>query len=213
MASEFRLILRLHTPVIMPVAAPRLDVMLHEAMCRLHQDWTTLHDLPLEKDPETGVYRASQLILGTTATRPLTAISQKLVTSVFRQDLHLAHKVKARFMTTFPDGNKLTPHQGIGAPYALFYGVGDGQQCAELLSLLSGIGREHARHYGAFSVERLESSTAERWRLRPWPSDHPAGWAPCTETFSQDQLCLRPRQAPAEVMRPPRLLREVLHAH
>lgn len=212
MDNGFRIIMRFHTPLIMPVATPRLDILLHEALCRLHQDWTAAHELPLEKDSATGVYCGSQLIPAVTPSKPMVASSEKLVTAVFRQDLHLARNTKRRFGSQVPDGNKLTSHQGISIPYGLFYGVGDADQCAALLSLLGSMGREHARHYGSFTVERLESTDAPMWRLRPWPIDYSEGWAPCREKFVEDHLALLPSQSSVPVMRPPRLMREVLHA-
>jgi len=212
MADEFRLVLRMHTPIIMPTVTPRLDVLLHEAMCRLNQNWEGAHRLPLENEAGANVYCASQLILGSTPDRPLSASSERLVSTVFRQDLYLAGKVKKRFGSTFPDGNRLTPHSAISTPFAIFYGVGDGQACAELLGMLSGIGREHARHYGAFNVERLERDTSSRWRLRPWPIGHPNAWETSAEPYVEDKQSLRPKEKPVGVMRPPRMIREVMHA-
>lgn len=208
----FRLILRLHTPLILPPVVPRLDVLLHEAMCRLTQDWETPHVLPLEKDARTGVACASQMVLGITLERPLSASTEKLVGSAYRQDLHLASNVKKRLEHKFPDGGTLTTHAAMRAPFAIFYGQGDGLRCAQLLGLLSGIGREHARHYGAFDVERIEKAQAPGWRLRSWPEDHPEGWAPCEAAFTVDRLSLAPGQPDVAVMRPPRLIREVLNA-
>lgn len=209
--NGFQLLLRLHTPILMPVVVPRLDILLQEALSRLHQDWKRAHALPLDTEPATGIYCASQLIVGVTPQRPLVAASAKLVSSVTRQDLHLASNVKQRFKSVFPDGNRLTSHKGISTPYALFYGWGDADKCAALLSLLSGIGREHARHYGSFDVLSVAHDVEGHWRLRPWPAAFPEGWRACNTQFIEDRLSLMPREAPAPVMRPPRLIREVLH--
>lgn len=208
--NGFRLLLRMHTPILMPIVVPRLDTLLHEALSRMHQDWETQHVLPLDTDTETGVYCSSQLVIGVTPQRPMVASSEKLVSSVTRQDLHLASDVKRRFKSVFPDGNRLTPHKGILSPYAVFYGSGDAEHCAALLSLLSGIGREHARHYGSFDVLNVAHDAGEHWRLRPWPVEYDKGWSSCDTQFVEDRLSLMPCEVPASVMRPPRLIREVL---
>lgn len=213
MEQSFKLTLKLHTPIILPRRMVRLDTLLLEAQRRLHQDWETPHELPLARFAGSELYCASQLILGSTASRPLAASTEKLVTTVTRQDLTKAAKVKRRFGSTFPDGEKLTQHQAIAAPYALFYGVGDAQRCAALLTLLSGIGREHARHYGAFTLAGIEDDQEERWRLRPWPIETEEGWMPSPETFVDDVLSVTPgRGEDVAVKRPPRLIREVVYA-
>lgn len=209
-SKGFRLILRFHTPVIMPTASPRLDLLLHEAMCRLHQDWESRHELPLERDVETGVYCASQLLVGVTPRRPLVSTTEKLVSAVTRQDLHLASNTKKKFSSQLPDANKLTQHHGISIPFGVFYGVGDAARCADLLPFLSGLGRESARHYGSFDIERIEPSTDDSWRLRPWPVEHSPGWSSCPHEFIEDKLMLEAGDEEVIVMRPPRLIREVL---
>lgn len=208
---DFALILRLHTPIIMPRAVPRLDILLQEAMSRLHQDWETAHVLPLARCDEAGVYCASQLVLAITPDASLTSTTEALVSTVTRQDLHLTRDCKTTIRHTGPDANRMTSHQGITAPFAIFYGRGDAEACAELMTLLSGIGREHARHYGAFSVERVQPDEQANWRLRPWPVAQSAQWEDTGHRFIEDHLMLNPCQASEPVMRPRRLIREVLH--
>lgn len=208
----FKLTLRLHTPVILPTVTPRLDVLLQEAMSRLWQDWDTAHALPLARCSDTGVYCASQMIFGTTPGCPLTHSSEKLVSAAHRQDLHLARGCKKKLRDVGADGNKLTLHHGTGAPFAIFYGVGDPEQCATLLPLLGGIGREHARSYGSFTVLGMSPDTSERWRLRPWPlSGDDTRWQTVGERFTQDRLALTPKADREAVVRPGRLIREVVN--
>jgi hypothetical protein len=155
--DAFCLRLRLHTPLILPRATPRLDVLLAEAVRNLRLDWATpiqTSDIPLVWDTKLGGLRGSQLVFGTTPRSGLVAESVAFPTAIRRLPFsEVSPPIRKRITVDGgPTAPRLSEHPALLAPYALFYGVGDAMRCAELLTLLTGIGREHAHGCGEFSV-------------------------------------------------------------
>ena len=85
-------------------------------------------------------------------------------------------------------------------------------RCAELLSLLTGIGREHARGCGQFSIEAVVSRPEDdtRWCQRPWPVDKAHAHAGQSYRPVVDHLALVPGDDDQPVLRPPRVLKEAM---
>lgn len=212
--ATFRLVLALHAPVILPVVPPRLDTLLLEGTRRLTQDWQARHPLPLVIDDALGRYRASQIIFASTPHRPLTAVQVGLSTKTLKSDLTLVKKLPKRLRQDGgPDAQRLTSHQAISAPYAYFYADGDAEECLKCLSVIRALGREHKRHYGAFSIEGVEAMDSTRWALRSWPEHEKARAAELVEeTWIADQQRLGDGEPACSVVRPPRVIREVRHA-
>ncbi|WLI74012.1 hypothetical protein [Halomonas alkalicola] len=216
--DTFCLRLKLHTPLILPRAAPRLDVLLAEAVRNLRLDWDTpiqASDIPLAWDAELRGLRGSQLVFGTTPQSGLVAESVPFPTAIRRLPFsEVSPPIRKRITVDGgPTAPRLSEHPALLAPYALFYGVGDAMRCAELLTLLSGIGREHAHGCGLFSVESIESLPDDdgRWRWRPWATDK--GHAHAEQPYPPvvDHLALVPGGDDQPVLRPPRVLKEALH--
>lgn len=210
MADAFQLQLRLHTPVILPTVVPRLDTLLTEATRRLHLDWDALVEtLPLSFDSQQGGYRASQLIFGVTRWQGIEAHTIKYSSDVKALPLQQMNKGK-RVIKMDGGGTapKLTRHTAHLSPYLLLYGEGDGQQCAELLSLLGGIGLEHARGQGFFTVESIKKDPTNRWQLRPWRTGEMHKNRDYTAI--PDVLSMTSGGKSEPVYRPPRMLKEVL---
>lgn len=213
MAKAFQLVLRLHTPVILPIITPRLDTLLAEAVRHHRLDWESpVDELPLTWDEQRGGYRGSQAVFGTTAEHGLSGQTIELPSSVRQLPLHAAIRGKKRVKSVKLDGAstapKLTSHNGYLSPYLIFYGDGDPQACLKLLSMIHHVGKEHARGQGFFTVESVESDTGEGWRMRPWRSadDHTSDrYTPVPDTL---RMGLVGDDVP--VFRPPRVLREVL---
>lgn len=210
MAMAFQLRLRLHTPVILPRVVPRLDTLLTEAMRRLHLDWQTpVQDLPLVFDKEHGGYRGSQVVFGITPWQGLEAHPIKYISNV--TSLPLGQARSARKSIKLDGGGtapKLSQHTAYLSPYLLFYGEGDVQRCAELLSLLGGIGLEHARGQGHYTVETVIEDPKSRWKQRPWRTGHlhrGLGY-----TAVPDMLAMTVEGENESVHRPPRILKEVV---
>ena len=212
--AGFRLVLALHAPVILPDVVPRLDTLLMEGARRLMQNWEDDHPLPLVFDDHVQGYRASQLIFGTTTQKPMVASSPGLSTKMLQSDLTLVNKLPKRLRQDGgPDAQRLTRHQAISAPYAVFYGDGDAHACTQLLSAISAVGREHKRHYGAFTIHSIEASESDRWALRPWPAENKSSASQYLETeWMVDQIATSVRGAQRPVIRPARVLREKLNA-
>lgn len=138
--------------------------------------------------------KGSQLVLGTTRRHGLVATSVPFPTAVTQLPYRKASPpIRKRIKL---DGGPLAPrlseHPALLAPYALFYGVGDGERCAERLSLLTGLGCEHASGWGEFAVEDVEAlapaalgsraGTRARWPALPTrgrPTSHGAGEHRC----------------------------------
>lgn len=220
MASHaFCLRLRLHTPVILPRVAPRLDVLLAEATRCLRLDWdtnVTCEDIPLDWDVSLEGLKGSQLVFGTTRRHGLVATSAPFSTAVtqlpYRQaSPPIRKRIKLDGGTTAP---RLSEHPALLAPYALFYGVGDGDRCAALLMLLTGLGCEHASGWGEFTVEDVVHMPSEdrRWHQRPWAADRGHAHAGLPYQPVVDQLATVPGGADVPVLRPPRILKEFLDA-
>jgi hypothetical protein len=196
MASHaFCLRLKLHTPLILPRAAPRLDVLLAEAVRHLRLDWETPiqpEDIPLAWDAELGGLRGSQLVFGTTRQAGLVAASVPFPTAVAQLPFgEVSPPIRKRLkLDGGPTAPRLSQHSALLAPYALFYGVGDAMRCAELLTLLTGIGREHAHGCGQFSVEGFEKPAGRRYPLVPAPLGHRPATGPC-------RAALPPRRRPS----------------
>lgn len=207
--TAFRILLKIHTPLIMPRVAPRLPRLLAEALSRCHGDWTHAHELPIAPDTVTG-FKGSQLILATRPTQPLAATTVSLPDFTDGLDFLQVRKPPGPFKEGSANHpRRFTKYPAIQTPYAFFYGVGDGDKTARLLTLLDGLGREHMRGYGHFEVMDVQPDTENRWRQTPHRASRtiPAK-LPFEPVF--DHLCLEPGQAAVDVWRPRQLLREVL---
>lgn len=211
--SLFRLVLKLHAPLILPQTTPRLDSLLQEAMARRHQDWQTRHDLPLKFDSALGVYRASQMIFGMTAQQSIASSTIKFATQEHGLDRAKVKKPKRRIRK---DGgihvSKMTSHTGYYAPYVLFYAQGDPEAVERLLAMLSGIGREYANGFGYFTIAQTMlvhqgPGANQPWRFRPLP-------AGTTNDVPFDPIPgvahLVPNGEHVDVVRPRRMLRETM---
>lgn len=218
MASQaFCLQIKLHTPLILPRATPRFDVLLAEAVRHLRLDWGTpvqLEEIPLVWDAELGGLRGSQLIFGTTRQAGLVAASVPFPTAITQLPFsEISPPIRKRLkMDGGPTAPRLSQHAALLAPYALFYGEGDAMRCAELLTLLTGIGREHAHGCGQFTVESVEPLPDEdaRWQQRPWAIDQPQVHTGQPYRPVIDHLALVPGGVDKPVLRPPRVLKEAL---
>lgn len=217
----FCLRLRLHTPLILPRAVPRLDVLLAEAVRHLRLDWRTPvqpDDIPLAWDSELSGLCGSQLVFGTTRQTGLAATGVPFPTAVTQLPFGefsppIGRRIKLDGGPTAP---RLSQHAALRAPYALFYGRSDSQEdalrCAQLLTLLTGIGREHAHGCGEFSVEGIEPLPQDdtRWRQRPWAIERPEAHVGQPYRPVVDHLALVPGGGDQPVLRPPRVLKEAL---
>lgn len=211
--ATFRLVLALHAPVIMPVVAPRLETLLLEGTRRLTQDWSSDHALPLVMDEALGGYRASQIIFAPTPNQPLAAQGIGLSTKMLNSDLTLVRKLPKRLRQDGgPDAQRLTQHQAIRSPYAYFYADGDMDECLRRLAVIRAVGRETKRHFGAFTVDRIEAVASNQWALRPWPADQREHVAELAGgTWVDDVLKLNAGYQAQPVVRPPRVLRDTHH--
>ena len=126
MASQaFCLQLKLHTPVILPHAAPRLDILLAEAVRILRLDWETpvkASDIPLTWDAELGGLRGSQLVFGTTRQSGLVAASVPFPTTITQLPFtQVSPPIRKRIqMDAGPTAPRLSQHPALLAPCALF---------------------------------------------------------------------------------------------
>ncbi|PJX12707.1 hypothetical protein CWI66_16200 [Halomonas sp. 141] len=208
-AQAFRLLLQLHTPLILPLVVPRLDTLLQEAACRRALDWSCYHTLPLLFDKARGGYRASQLIFGVTPHAGLEAQPQAKIGHIQRLPLLQARNVRAALRIDGGDwAPKMTHHQALLSPYVLFYAEGDPDACINLLQELPQIGIGHNHGQGMISVASVSPSTEQRWRQRPWrqAEEHTGmAYSPLTDT-----LRMAPWGTDEPVFRPPRILREIL---
>lgn len=210
MTGPFKILLALHTPVVLQAVPPRLDGLLHEACCRLHGDWACNHDLPLDRDPVLAGYRASQITFVSTPEYPLAASDFALVAQPEALDRHLVTEPPKKIKENGgPYSGRLSRYEGLICPYLAFYGDGDGEACADLLELLDGVGRLHMMGGGSFTVVGVEPDDSAGWRLRSWPKkwacDAPAkANIPAIESLTvggEDEPIVRPRRIMREVMR------------
>lgn len=203
--SGFALRLKLHTPVILSRVVPRLDTLLQEAQSRRYQDWSQPHELPLVFDQAMRGYRGSQLIFGITATAALQAVTHPCTSGVTRLPMAEASRPPNKIsLTGGPEAPRLTKHKAYLSPFLLFYGEGDGEACADQLELLGGIGREHGRGAGSFTVDAVLQDVERKWRIRAWPE----GSADLPFTPVRDYLRLVPHGSEEAAVRPDRLVRE-----
>lgn len=207
--SPFRLILQLHTPLVLPRIVPRLDTLLYEAACRRALGWSTPHSLPLTFDESQGAYRASQLIFGVTPQFGLEAHEIKLLTRLNTLPLTAVRALRAPLRMDGGDwAVRLTTHKGLLCPYLVFYAEGDPEACMDLLSEIPHIGLGYTRGQGATTPLTHEQDDHKRWRQRSWRSQVMHNAMPYTP--QADHLGLLPRAADELVYRPPRILREVV---
>lgn len=207
--QPFKLILQLHTPLILPRVVPRLDTLLHEAACRRALDWEHPPSLPLTYDHEQGAFRASQLIFGVTPQFGLEAHEVGMVAHLYKLPLLAARNVRAPLR--FDGGDwapKLTLHKGRLCPYLIFYAEGDPSACTDLLSEIPHIGIAYTRGQGAVSIMSTFPDHEERWRQRSWRAPEMHTGMPYTP--QADCLRLTPAGSDEPVYRPPRILREVM---
>ncbi|MBO9471053.1 hypothetical protein J7355_13210 [Endozoicomonas sp. G2_2] len=204
---QFRMLLALHSPVLLTTVPPRLDGLLHEAACRLAGRWDVEHELPLSFDDEVQGYRASQIIFVSTPEAPAAAAKIPTVSSFDQLERHLVSdplkridEAGGRFLT------RLNKYPGYLSPYLVFYGDGDPESCAELIELLDGIGRGHTRGAGSFTVVSVEPDDTAGWQRRSWPGDIDRD-LPFDPIASQERLT--PCGEVVSVLRPGRVQREV----
>lgn len=208
-SHAFRLVFQLHTPLVLPLVVPRLDVLLHEAACRRALNWSCYPTIPLVFDETKGGYRASQLIFGVTAHQGLIAEPLAAITRLSTLPLLRAANVRAPLRIDGGDwAPKLTHHQGLLSPYVLFYAQGDPEACLDLLQEVPSIGKGHSRGQGMVSVMATQPDTHQRWRQRVWRSE--SEHADMAYTPVADDLRLTCWGDDEPVYRPPRILREVL---
>lgn len=208
-AQAFRLVFQLHTPLVLPLVVPRLDVLLHEAACRRALNWSCYPTIPLVFDEARGGYRASQLIFGVTTQQGLTAEPLAVITRLSTLPLLRAANVRAPLRIDGGDwAPKLTHHQGLLSPYVLFYAQGDPEACVDLLQEVPNIGKGHSRGQGMVSVMATQLDANERWRQRVWRSE--SEHADMAYTAVPDNLRLTCWGDDEPAYRPPRILREVL---
>ncbi|NOG32810.1 hypothetical protein HLB35_15510 [Halomonas sp. TBZ9] len=208
-ARPFKLILQLHTPLVLPHVVPRLDTLLYEAACRREMDWSSPHSLPLVFDENQGAFRASQLIFGVTPQFGLEAHQIGLITYLYRLPLLAARNVRAPLRIDGGDwAPKLTQQQGRLCPYIVFYAEGNPDACVDLLSEVPHIGIGYSHGQGAVTFVSTESDDQARWRQRSWRD--PGLHTDFTYTPQADALRLTPWGEDEAVYRPPRILREVL---
>lgn len=204
----FRILLHLHTPLILPSVVPRLDTLLHEAACRLTQSWGHAHDLPLTFDTQFQAYRASQVIFGTTHDQPMMA-DQHICPSSPEQLERDQLSDSRRFRE---DGGgfvrRLSQHRAYLSPYLLFYGDGDPDRCVELLQLMDGIGREHGRSAGSFTVGDVMPDSDRQWRWRSAPASISPAELPYASIRTHQRLTAG--GAEMDTVSPPRVVREVI---
>lgn len=207
--EPFRLVLALHAPLVLPEVVPRLDTLLHEATCRLHQDWSRDYELPLVFDEARGLYRCSQLIMATTPTTSIWPVNYSRPTNgegLERASVSNPRKIR-------PNGGefleRLTTYSAYWPPYVIFEAQGDAERCVGLLDLLDGIGREHGGGMGRFEVEALLPGDENGWQRRSLPDSSQPYWADSMPTLSSFER-LTVTGDPVAVIRPPRILREVL---
>lgn len=212
--TTFRLVLKLHAPVILPKVTPRLDVLLREGLRRQTQDWKTDHALPLVYDDDIGGYRASQLIFATMPGHFLSGTNVIMPTGLLRGEPVLSDlKQRNLRQDGGPHAPRLSRHRAYVAPYAVFYAEGDVEECCTYLSTIKAVGREHKRHCGAFSVHSVEPVTSSRWALRPWPLSQRtlAEKHVQTNDWIVDHQSVLTDGVEQPVVRPPRIIKERLY--
>jgi len=208
--EPFRIVLALHAPIVLPDVVPRLDRLLHEASCRLHRDWSVQHALPLAFDGALGLYRASQLIMATTRASAIRAASYARPTRGQAMDLTVTRNPREFKISGSKFLQKAGQYKAYWPPYAVFYGEGDGRQCARLLQLLDGIGREHSAGMGRFEIVDVRAAgRADAWQCRSLPPSCNPPWAD-TYHVLHDHEPLGVFGEPTPVIRPPRVIREVM---
>lgn len=208
-SSSFRLVLQLHTPLVLPRVVPRLDTLLHEAACRRALDWSTPHPLPLAFDESQGAYRASQLIFGVMPSFGLEAHDIGLITHLHTLPLTAVRSLRAAVRMDGGDwAPRLTTHKGRLCPYLIFYAEGDPEACMDLLSEIPYLGLGYTRGHGATTLLDYETDEQQRWRQRSWRS--PAMHRSMPYVPRVDHLALMPGSPDEPVYRPPRILREVI---
>jgi hypothetical protein len=207
--SGFRLLLAVHTPIVLPRVPPRLDMLVHEGLCRLHGDWSRTHDLPLTEDDTAGI-RASQLVFVQTVSTPLATTPLAMPDATGNLDrANVSNPPRPFKETGGPRPKRLTERAAIQTPYAAFYGEGDGQRCAELLSLLDGLGREHMRGSGSFEVIDVQADDTDRWRLCAHRRDVVDVTTLPFDPIA-DERALTPHGQPEPVWRPEQIITETL---
>ena len=213
MAYDFKLIMRLHAPVVMPVVPLRLDGLLTEALARLNNDWASDFPLPLVWDDTLGGYRASQLIFGVTAESPMTYHALYRPSNNDGLDRVAIRDPKVTISNKGGSGRKrLTPYDGYLAPFMVCYGQAPTEESAQsipdLMNLLDGIGVMYQVGFGAFTCEPLLLDDAECWRHRSWPAES-ADQCPSKRTVHAVES-LVPGGPNADVVRPRRIDREAV---
>jgi len=176
----FELTLTLASPVVMPFRTT-LDGLLSfatEAMTGLRGEELKPH-IPLVVDPESGIFRASSIFLGTgvpgradgRATEPNVHFQNRVMVRSLKTDDDLdATKIAPRVSKTgkplkkpYADidkkrgnyANKLTNYTTVLTPKAVCYGVGDPEAVMHLLELVLGLGKHAAQGMGEITHRQI----------------------------------------------------------
>lgn len=204
--EAFRLVLRLHTPVIMPRVAPRLDSILAEAVKRRDQNWHQVPDLPLVFDADIDGYRCSQVVFLITPTTTLSGVTVTLTDHLDGLDLMRATDARRLLVTGGAHKRRFSQHAAYVSPYLAFDGEGDVDEVIGLLDFIDGIGLECGRGTGSFDVDGVLPPVSEGWRYRPLPEHTPhVPFDPIP-----DRLRTKPGGVDVPVVRPPRILKNMI---
>lgn len=154
--TPFRLIFKMRSPVVLAQHPPHLDALLAFALNAHLGEQVGVNPGPaldryLDKDPVTGVYRASALSFGVTPEQGLSAASVTRVGRL-RDEQRVSHWFKpngrnGRYSKLVvlggPTKARFNTKQAYAAPYVVFDGVGHKEPIKRLLEFyLGGVGHE-----------------------------------------------------------------------
>ncbi|WP_111748562.1 hypothetical protein [Salinisphaera orenii] len=206
---DFRILLAIHAPIVETLVAMRLDTLLTECVARQHQDWASPFELPLVFDPDWRGYRASQIVYLATPQQPLVSQQVTCVSSAASLERDQVKNPPTRIKERGGGMiRRVTQRPALLPAYVAFHGQGEAQACAELLTLLDGIGSLHSLGYGEFSIVSVDDDPSTRWRYRSRPADQATDDLDCRTT--RDYEPLMAYDTPEAVIRPHRILRATL---
>lgn len=206
--TPFRLFFKMRSPVVLPEHPPHLDALLAFALNAHLGEQVGANPCPeldryLDKDPATGVYKASALSFGVTPEQGLTATAVTRVGRLREEQLGStwfkpngrAGRYSKLVLAGGPTKSRFNTKQAFAAPYVVFDGVGRKEPIRDLLEYyLLGIGQEGFNAgFGSFEqVTAVDLPEDTSW----FRGSHQARYLPAEHLPGNKATCIKARATP-----------------
>lgn len=163
--KRLKITIQIGSPILQPKYPINLDGLLYWAF-KANSDLDdnailAKIDTVLDKDPDSGIYKASSLRFVRSKDYPVEAIEWAMATRTHWEDWHFPRAEKKATIITKSGGfrKRVTTHKGIKAGFVEFNAVGDADKIEYLLNSLGFIGLNNSQGFG--EIQDIQISEIE----------------------------------------------------